>query len=175
MLHFSSKDLDGLCTCDQWIREKVAGNIWQKRKLRLSLVPGFTQTLGQEWPNLMLRLLYNVLMLPLLWFQLLADSWLKDVVDYQTRSQTRKLKDFVGLSFSYLGQDSSTNVSSHSLDRNSCPFSFICKLLSHTSIWRQLSSPFLRLKSSVVVSTISGWALDSDSWLRFWCYHLLAS
>lgn len=66
MLHFSSKDLDGLCTCDQWIREKVAGNIWQKRKLRLSLVPGFTQTLGQEWPNLMLRLLYNVLMLPLL-------------------------------------------------------------------------------------------------------------
>lgn len=67
MLHLSSKDLDGLRTCNQWVREKVAGNIWQERKPRLGLVPGFTQTLGQEWPSLLMtHLLHDVLLLPLL-------------------------------------------------------------------------------------------------------------
>lgn len=129
MLHLSSKGRDGLPTYNQWIREKVTGNIWQKRQLRFSLVPGFIQMLGQEWKSS--NPLHNVLVFPLVRFQLLADGWLKDVVDYQTRIQTGELKDF-GLSFSYLGQDSSTNITSQSLRRNSCHTSLICKLLSHS-------------------------------------------
>lgn len=48
-------------------------------------------------------------------FQLVADSWLKDVADYQTRIQTGKHKGS-GLSFSYVGHDPSTNVSCPSLE-----------------------------------------------------------
>lgn len=51
VLDFSSKDLDGLPTYDQWVREKVTGNIWHKRKVRLRLVPGFIQTFGQDWKS----------------------------------------------------------------------------------------------------------------------------
>lgn len=63
-----------------------------------------------------------------------ADSWLKDVVDYETRIQTRKLKDS-GSSQSYLGRVPSTNGSSKSQGRN-LSHQFIRKFLSSTTILR---------------------------------------
>lgn len=64
MLHLSFKALDGLPTYDQWVKEKVTGNIWQKTKLRFNLVPGFIyRHLDKNGSLIMLHPLHNVLRL----------------------------------------------------------------------------------------------------------------
>lgn len=80
-------------------------------------------------------------------FQLRTDSWLKDVVDYQTRIQTGKLKDSGSSQESYLGQVPSTNASSQSQGRN-LSHQFICKFLSHRVQRQSIATTILRIWNS---------------------------
>lgn len=115
--------------------------MWQKRKLGFSLVPGFIQKLEQEWASSALTSVECTHCFLLVRCQRRADSWLKDVVDYETRIQTGKLKDS-GSSQSYLGRVPSTNGSSKSQGRN-LSHQFICKFLSSTTILRIRDSGYL--------------------------------
>lgn len=124
---------------DGWVRGKATGTVWQKRTPRLGPVPGLPRRLDKNGSLLTLQPLLMHSCFLLVRFQLVADSWLKGVVDYQTGIQTGKLKDF-GLSLSYLGQDPSTNVNSQSPGGNPCHTSFLCELLLLESQLSSLSS-----------------------------------
>lgn len=105
-LFLSFKALDGWPTFDQCERSPRFC-IWQKRKLKLSVVSGLIWKLEQERESTATSSSECAHCFCLVCLQFWADSWLKDAVDYETQIQTGKLKGS-GLSHSYLGWDPST-------------------------------------------------------------------
>lgn len=151
-LSLSFKALDGWPTFDQCER-LPRFYIWQKRKLKLSVVSGLIWKLEQEQEFTATSSSECTRCFCLVCLQLWADSWLKDAVDHETQIQTGKLKGS-GLSHSYLGRDPSTNVSSRSLGRN-LSHQFMCKLLSHRG-QGQSAQPF----SWSELQVMEEWALE---------------
>lgn len=145
-LFLSFKALDGWPKFDQCERSPRF-YIWQKRKLKLSVVSGLIWKLEQERESTATSFSECTHCFCLVCLQLWADSWLKDAVDYETQIQTGKLKGS-GLSHSYLGWDPNTNVSSRSLGR-SLTYQFTCKLLSHRG-QGQSAQPFSWPKLQVI-------------------------